>query len=121
MIKGTLLDRGVLTAREAEVLVCLCEGSPNKVIARRLAISAKTVGAHLDRIYLKLGARSASIDARCATISVAISRGMVSVASKALVWLLLVSAVSWDESAMVRGLTSAARLRAGVARMREVA
>jgi HD-GYP domain-containing protein (c-di-GMP phosphodiesterase class II) len=44
-----------LTAREADVLALLAEGLPNKAIARRLGISPKTVGNHVERIYTKLG------------------------------------------------------------------
>lgn len=39
-----------LTAREAEVLALLCEGLPNKMIARRLRISAGTVKVHVSNI-----------------------------------------------------------------------
>ena len=44
-----------LTAREVQVLELLAEGLPNKAIARQLAISPKTVGNHVERIYIKLG------------------------------------------------------------------
>jgi HD-GYP domain-containing protein (c-di-GMP phosphodiesterase class II) len=44
-----------LTARESEVLGLLAQGLPNKGIARRLGISPKTVGNHVERIYAKLG------------------------------------------------------------------
>ncbi len=44
-----------LTARESEVLSLLAEGLPNKSIARRLGISPKTVGNHVEHIYTKLG------------------------------------------------------------------
>jgi DNA-binding CsgD family transcriptional regulator len=44
-----------LTAREAEVLAMLAQGLPNKGIARRLGISPKTVGNHIEHIYVKLG------------------------------------------------------------------
>ena len=40
-----------LSAREREVLELLVEGLPNKLIARRLEISEKTVKSHLTRIY----------------------------------------------------------------------
>jgi DNA-binding NarL/FixJ family response regulator len=44
-----------LTAREREVLVMVAEGLPNKLIARRLEISEKTVKAHLTRIFERIG------------------------------------------------------------------
>jgi DNA-binding NarL/FixJ family response regulator len=45
----------VLSEREREVLGLLAEGLPNKLIARRLEISEKTVKAHLTRIFRELG------------------------------------------------------------------
>ena len=44
-----------LTPREREVLEMVAEGLPNKLIARRLAISEATVKAHLTRIFERLG------------------------------------------------------------------
>jgi DNA-binding NarL/FixJ family response regulator len=44
-----------LTAREREVLALVAEGLPNKLIARRLAISEKTVKAHLTSIFHAVG------------------------------------------------------------------
>ncbi len=44
-----------LTQREAEVLELLGDGLPNKLIARRLGISEKTVKAHVTRIFHALG------------------------------------------------------------------
>jgi DNA-binding NarL/FixJ family response regulator len=41
--------------REREVLALLVEGLPNKLIARRLEISEKTVKAHLTRVFRVLG------------------------------------------------------------------
>ena len=43
-----------LTERETEVLRLLVEGLPNKLIARRLGISEKTVKAHLTNIFQRL-------------------------------------------------------------------
>jgi DNA-binding NarL/FixJ family response regulator len=43
-----------LSAREREVLDLLVEGLPNKLIARRLEISEKTVKSHLTRIFREL-------------------------------------------------------------------
>lgn len=44
-----------LSERELEVLRCVAKGLPNKVIARRLGISEKTVKTHLTRIFQQLG------------------------------------------------------------------
>jgi len=44
-----------LTHREREVLDLVGEGLPNKLIARRLEISEKTVKAHITRIFEALG------------------------------------------------------------------
>lgn len=47
-----------LTSREVEVLRLLARGASNKEIARKLVISPKTAGNHVEHIYLKTGARS---------------------------------------------------------------
>ena len=44
-----------LTDREREVLALVGEGLPNKLIARRLEISEKTVKAHLTRVFTEIG------------------------------------------------------------------
>ena len=49
---------GGLTSREAEVYELLAEGRTNEEIARALYISPKTVKAHVQHIFTKLGVRS---------------------------------------------------------------
>jgi DNA-binding NarL/FixJ family response regulator len=44
-----------LSEREREVLQCVAEGLPNKLIARKLGISEKTVKAHLTRVFQQIG------------------------------------------------------------------
>jgi DNA-binding NarL/FixJ family response regulator len=44
-----------LSPREREVLALVCEGLPNKQIARRLEISEKTVKAHLTSVFRAIG------------------------------------------------------------------
>jgi DNA-binding NarL/FixJ family response regulator len=44
-----------LTAREREVLSLVGKGLPNKLIARQLSISEKTVKAHLTSIFQRIG------------------------------------------------------------------
>ena len=48
-------DQSPLTEREAEVLEMVRTGHPNKIIARRLGISERTVKAHLTNIFQRLG------------------------------------------------------------------
>jgi DNA-binding NarL/FixJ family response regulator len=47
-----------LTRRELEVLSLLAEGLPNKLICRRLGISAGTVKIHVSRVLAELGVSS---------------------------------------------------------------
>jgi DNA-binding NarL/FixJ family response regulator len=44
-----------LSPREREVLQCVAEGLPNKLIAGRLEISEKTVKAHLTSVFQQIG------------------------------------------------------------------
>lgn len=53
-------DRGVLSAREKEVLVEVASGKTNKEIAEKLFISVNTVITHRKNITSKLGIRSVS-------------------------------------------------------------
>jgi DNA-binding NarL/FixJ family response regulator len=48
-------ERAELSPREREVLRCVAAGMPNKLIARELGISEKTVKAHLTRVFQQLG------------------------------------------------------------------
>lgn len=47
-----------LTPRQLEVLALLCEGLPNKLICRRLTISAGTTKAHIGAVLRELGVGS---------------------------------------------------------------
>jgi DNA-binding NarL/FixJ family response regulator len=53
--RGGHADQPQLTPREDEVLSLVAEGLPNKLIARRLEISEKTVKAHLTSIFQRIG------------------------------------------------------------------
>ena len=64
-----------LTARECEVLALLTAGLVNKEIARRLNVSPKTVGNHIEHIYAKLGVAN-----RAGAALLAIRHGVVSAA-----------------------------------------
>ena len=55
-----------LTAREVEVLKLVAAGLMNRQIAERLAVSTRTVDAHLRSIYAKLGVKSRSAATRFA-------------------------------------------------------
>lgn len=61
-----------LTPREAEVLDALARGLPTKTIGRELAVSPKTVEAHIARLLAKLDARN-----RAQAVSVALDRGLL--------------------------------------------
>ena len=61
-----------LSEREKEVLAAVARGERSKEIAARLGISERTVKAHLDSIYNKLG-----VDSRAAAVSTALQRGLL--------------------------------------------
>ncbi len=50
-----------LTARELQVLALIARGRTSAQAARELGISTKTVGAHLEHIYAKIGASNRSV------------------------------------------------------------
>jgi DNA-binding NarL/FixJ family response regulator len=54
----TPLHAGNLTSRELEILGLLADGLEQRDIAKRLSISPKTVGTHLEHILGKLGVHS---------------------------------------------------------------
>ena len=57
-VRGTKTNPGGLSTREVEVLVLFSRGMTKKQIAAELNISAKTVSAHIEHVYAKLGVRS---------------------------------------------------------------
>ena len=61
-----------LTAREVEVLRLLATGATNRIIARELMISEKTVASHLSHIFTKL-----QIPSRAAATAYAYEHGIV--------------------------------------------
>ncbi len=63
----------LLTPREAEILALIAEGMSNKVIARRLSISAHTVKYHLEAVFAKL-----AVNSRAEALSQGVRRGLVS-------------------------------------------
>ena len=76
-LAAEIVDSGGLSERQAEVLRLICEGATDKSIARRLAISAKTVAANTDQIYLRMAIRQDAINMRCTAIATAVARGMI--------------------------------------------
>ena len=48
----------VLTQRESEILGCLTEGAPNKMIARQLGITEATVKIHVKSLIRKIGVQN---------------------------------------------------------------
>jgi DNA-binding NarL/FixJ family response regulator len=56
--KTPTVPEDALTPREMQVLHLLAEGQSNQQIARRLALSVRTVEAHLTHVYAKLGVGS---------------------------------------------------------------
>jgi ATP/maltotriose-dependent transcriptional regulator MalT len=61
-----------LTARELDVLGLLAQDLSNSRIAERLVVSRRTVEAHLQSIYAKLGVKS-----RDAAVRVAMEHGLL--------------------------------------------
>ncbi len=62
----------LLSEREREILAAVARGERSKEVALRLGISERTVKAHLDSIYNKLG-----VDSRAAAVSVALQKGLL--------------------------------------------
>jgi DNA-binding NarL/FixJ family response regulator len=67
-------ERGVLTARELQVMELIAEGLRNKEIASALGISDETTQVHVKNILLKL-----KVHDRTAAVRIAIRRGFVHV------------------------------------------
>jgi DNA-binding NarL/FixJ family response regulator len=61
-----------LTSREREVLALVARGQTNRAIAANLGIAAKTVNAHLEHIFTKLG-----VTTRGAAAFYAVDRGLL--------------------------------------------
>jgi DNA-binding NarL/FixJ family response regulator len=51
----TAFSQPLMTDRQRAVLLCLCEGDPNKVIGRKLGMTETTVKVHVREIMRKLG------------------------------------------------------------------
>src|SRR5574341_93702 len=71
-VEKTRGENSVLTERELEVLRAAARGERSKEIALHLGIAERTVKAHLDSVYNKLG-----VDSRAAAVATAIERGLL--------------------------------------------
>jgi NarL family two-component system response regulator YdfI len=71
-VAGKRNENSTLTDRELEVLQAAARGERSKEIALQLGISERTVKAHLDSVYNKLG-----VDSRAAAVATASERGLL--------------------------------------------
>lgn len=69
-----------LTQRETEILGCLTEGSPNKMIARQLGITEATVKIHVKSLIRKIGVQNRTQAALWA-IQIGYAKGAVDLAA----------------------------------------
>ena len=72
-----VIDKGILTDREIDIVSLVCSAKTDKQIARLLTISLNTVTNHLEHIYDKLGIKSHIINKRCALLRMAMTSGLV--------------------------------------------
>jgi DNA-binding NarL/FixJ family response regulator len=75
-VEGRTVLGLTLTPREFEVLTLVAEGLARDEIARRLFISPKTVGTHIEHIFRKLG-----VHTRAQAVSLAYEHGLLPAAS----------------------------------------
>jgi two-component system nitrate/nitrite response regulator NarL len=64
-----------LSTRESQILNCLTEGAPNKVIARKLDVAEATVKVHIKAILRKIGAANRTQAAIWATTHLPVGAG----------------------------------------------
>ncbi len=72
-----LIKPGPLSPREAEVMLLVCDAMSDKDISRELSISLKTVGKHLEMIYIKMGIYQSKLNHRVSIARVALSQGLI--------------------------------------------
>jgi DNA-binding NarL/FixJ family response regulator len=99
-IKAVLVNPERLTPREGEIATLMAEGLSDKDIARALAISIRTVGAHTANLYEKLGLRQRSINTRCTAIITMVARGMITLSIRALALVLMFNASLLDDESL---------------------
>jgi len=98
-IHAEIIQHDSLSPKETEVLKLLCDGMPDKLIARQLAISIKTVEVHCGHIYQKLQIKTQSVNNRCAAIGEAVARGLVVLSRDVVCVVLMVSALQINDDA----------------------
>lgn len=96
----TSSDHDRLTDRESQIALLLAEGYSDKAISALLAISIKTVSAHTQMIYEKLGVHSHQLNARYAAIGKLIASGIIRLSLNSLVALLVFGAMQIDDGAL---------------------
>jgi DNA-binding CsgD family transcriptional regulator len=101
------VDQGRFTPRESDVAIEIARGRSDKVIARLLGMSIRTVQVHTAKIYEKLELHSASIaentaeiNNRCYAVMVMVARGMINVSLKSLVAVLIFNAALLDDESL---------------------
>jgi DNA-binding CsgD family transcriptional regulator len=119
-----LVDSGRFTPRESDVALKIAEGHSDKMIARLLGMSIRTVGVHTQSIYEKLELHSASIaentaaiNNRCYAVMAMVARGMINVSLKSMVAVLIFNAALLDDESL-RSRHARARGRVNVAQVR---
>lgn len=124
VVSAEIIDQGPLTDREAEVARLMTEGHADKVIAKMLDISYRTVNAHAGNIYVKLQihstsavANTAAINCRCWAISQLIARGLIGVSIK-LMSLVLIFNVAQVDDELLRLRSGQARVKVSASRLR---
>jgi DNA-binding CsgD family transcriptional regulator len=71
-VKPTVVENGGLTDRELQVLRLVARGQTNKMIARELSLSEKTVDRHLSNMFAKL-----NVNSRAAATAFAYERHLI--------------------------------------------
>lgn len=69
---GDETAQGLLTERQAAVLACVAAGQSNKVVARTLGISERTIKYHLEGAFLRLGVAN-----RAEAVVSALAKGLI--------------------------------------------
>jgi DNA-binding CsgD family transcriptional regulator len=118
------VNQGRFTPRESDVALKMVEGRSDKMIARLLGMSIRTVQVHMQHIYEKLELHSASIaentaeiNKRCYAVTVMIARGMIHVSLKSLVAVLIFNATLLDDQSL-RARPARSRGRVNVVQVR---